>query len=158
MILYRIAKCNYAADLSGTGARLYGGRWNSVGQPMVYLASSRALAVLEVLVHLSPTMFPADFCLVEFEAPDGDVFNIDIRTLPHNWQDPSAPDKLKLLGNDFLKRKEHLFMKVPSVIVPDDFNYLLNPLHTKASQVKLINQQPFSFDERLVEKPLPATS
>lgn len=149
MILYRIAKCNYAADLSGTGARLYGGRWNSVGQSMVYLASSRALAVLEVLVHLSPTMLPADFCLVEFEAPDNDVLSIDIKALPHNWQDPSAPDKLKLLGNDFLKRKEHLFMKVPSVIVPDDFNYLLNPLHPKASEVKLVSQQPFSFDERL---------
>jgi RES domain-containing protein len=150
MILYRIAKCNYAADLSGTGARLYGGRWNSVGQSMVYLASSRALAVLEVLVHLSPTIFPNDFCLVELEAPDNDVLNIDINTLPHNWQDLSAPGALKQLGNDFLKRKEHLFMKVPSVIVPDDFNYLLNPLHPKASQVKLVNQQVFSFDERLV--------
>jgi RES domain-containing protein len=150
MILYRIAKCNYAADLSGTGARLYGGRWNSVGQSVVYFASSRALAVLEVLVHLSPTIFPSDFCLVEFEAPDNDVLNIDINTLPHNWQDPSPPGALKQLGSGFLKQKEHLFMKVPSVIVPDDFNYLMNPMHPKASQVKLINQQPFSFDERLV--------
>ena len=150
MILYRIAKCNYASDLSGTGARLYGGRWNSVGQPMVYLASSRALAVLEVLVHLSPTMLPADFCLVEFETPDNDVLSIDIKILPHNWQDPSAPTQLKQIGNEFLKRKEHLFMKVPSVIVPADFNYLMNPLHPNASEVKLVNQQVFSFDERLV--------
>jgi RES domain-containing protein len=149
MILYRIAKCNYAADLSGTGARLYGGRWNSVGQPMVYLASGRALAVLEVLVALSPTMLPADFCLVEFEAPENDVLTIDKNILPHNWQDPSAPIQLKQLGDDFLKRKEHLFMKVPSVIIPDDFNYLLNPLHPKATKVKLFGQQPFSFDERL---------
>jgi RES domain-containing protein len=149
MILYRIAKCAYVTDLAGTGARLYGGRWNSVGQSMVYLSSSPALAVLEVLVHLSPTIFPGDFCLAEFEAPDNDVLTIDKNTLPHNWQDPSPPDKLKQLGNDFLKRKEHLFMKVPSVIVPDDFNYLLNPLHLKAAKVKLIRQQPFSFDERL---------
>lgn len=150
MTLYRIAKCIYVNDLSGAGARLYGGRWNSVGQSMVYLASSSALAVLEVLVHLSPTIFPGDFCLAEFEAPDNDILNIDINSLPETWQDPSPPNALKQLGNEFLKQQKHLLMKVPSVIVSNDFNYLLNPLHPQASKVKLVSQQSFSFDKRLV--------
>ena len=150
MILYRIAKCAYADDLSGTGARLYGGRWNSVGQSMVYFASNSALAVLEVLVHLSPIIFPGSFCLAEFRAPDNDIITIDIQTLPRNWQEPSPPNELKKIGHDFLKQKKHLFLKVPSVIVPNEFNYLLNPFHPQASKIELIKQQPFSFDERLV--------
>ena len=70
MILYRIARCTYANDLSGTGARLYGGRWNSIGKPATYLASSCSLAMLEVLVHLQPLMVPDDFCLVEVDVPE----------------------------------------------------------------------------------------
>ena len=150
MILYRIAKCVYVNDLSGTGARLYGGRWNSVGRPMVYLASSRALAVLEVLVHLSPTIFPGEFCLAEFEIPDDSILNVDIKQLPVNWQDPSPPSELKQIGDNFLKLQQHLLLKVPSVIVTNDFNYLLNPLHAEAGKIRLLKQEPFSFDERLV--------
>ncbi len=150
MILYRIAKCAYVNDLAGTGARLYGGRWNSVGKPMVYLASSRALAVLETLVHLSPTMFPNDFCLAEIKVPDGSILTLDISNLPPNWQDISAPMQLRQIGDTFLKQQQYLLMKVPSVIVPDDFNYLLNPLHADAAKVKVITQRGFSFDERLV--------
>jgi len=70
MILYRIVKCNYADDLTGTGARLYGGRWNSEGKPAIYLASSRALALLEVLVHLPPLMVPNGYLLDEIEVPN----------------------------------------------------------------------------------------
>jgi RES domain-containing protein len=136
MILYRIAKCNYVADLSGTGARLYGGRWNSVGQSMVYLASNRSLAVLEVLVHLSPAIFPANFCLAEFDVPLANIITL----MP----------QLKKTGDEFLKQQKGLLLKVPSAIVPEEFNYLVNPLHPDASKIKLIKQQPFSFDERLV--------
>jgi RES domain-containing protein len=82
MILYRIAKCNYAGDLSGTGARLYGGRWNSEGKPMLYTASSRALAVLEVLVHLSPLLVPNNFCLVEIEVPENSIYTLTPDLLP----------------------------------------------------------------------------
>jgi RES domain-containing protein len=150
MILYRIAKCNYAGDLTGTGARLYGGRWNSVGKPMVYLASSRALAVLEVLVHLSPTMFPGGFCIAEIEVPDDSIQSISINELPVNWQDISPPMALKKVGDSFLKQQSKLLMKVPSAIVAEEYNYLLNPLHPDILKVKLLKQLPFNFDERLV--------
>ncbi|MGN6178463.1 MAG: RES family NAD+ phosphorylase [Mucilaginibacter sp.] len=150
MILYRIAKCNYAADLSGAGARLYGGRWNSIGQPMVYMAASPSLAVLEVLVHLPPSIFPANFCLAEFDISDNSILTADNASLPDDWQDVSPPIALKRLGDAFLKQNKYLLMKVPSVIVPQEFNYLLNPLHTDAAKIKLVEKKAFSFDARLV--------
>ncbi|WP_114936564.1 RES family NAD+ phosphorylase [Mucilaginibacter endophyticus] len=150
MILYRISKCNYAADLSGTGARLYGGRWNSEGKPMLYLASSRSLAVLEVLVHLDPLTIPGNYCLTEIEVPDVEIVTVEIEQLPTDWRDISGPVVLRQLGDAFLKKQKYLLMKVPSSIVPAEYNYLLNPLHPDALTVKLLKREPFSFDRRLL--------
>lgn len=150
MILYRITKYAYAADLSGAGARLYGGRWNGVGKPMVYLAATPSLAVLEVLVHLSPTIFPGDFCIAEIEVPENSILTMLPDQLPVNWQDIAPPFELKQLGNAFIKDQKYLLMKVPSVIVPEEFNYLLNPLHPKIKSVKVVSKKPFGFDKRLV--------
>ena len=150
MILYRIANCNYASDLSGTGARLYGGRWNSEGKAMLYLASSRALAVLEVLVHLNPLIIPDNFCLAEIEVPDNSITLLDIALLPHNWQDVSAPALLKEIGDTFLKKQEYLLMRVPSAVVSAEYNYVLNPQHPEARNIKIINKELFNFDERLI--------
>jgi RES domain-containing protein len=149
MILYRVVKRIYADDLSGTGARLYGGRWNSEGRSMVYLASSRSLAVLEALAHLSPTNMPDDFYMVTIEAPDN-FAEINPDTLPPKWNKYPEQNILKQLGNNFLKEGKHLFLKVPSALVKEEFNYLLNPLHAKAAVVKIVNKKPFSFDERLL--------
>ena len=150
MILYRIAKCDYVADISGTGARLYGGRWNSIGRPMVYLASSRSLAILEVLVHLSPAIFPGGFCLAQFDVPADNIVTLMPGDLPANWHDILSPNQLKKIGDKFLKEQKSLLLKVPSAIVPEEFNYLVNPMHPEASKIKLIKQQLFNFDERLV--------
>jgi len=150
MILYRITNCEYADDLSGTGARLFGGRWNSEGKSMLYLASSRALAVLEVLVHLPPLMIPDNYCLVEIEVPDTSFTEIKTADLPPDWQDISPPVSLKQIGNKFLKKNDHLLMKVPSSIVPMEHNYLLNPLHAAIKKVKVLKKEKFNFDERLV--------
>ena len=149
MILYRIAKCIYADDLSGTGARLYGGRWNSEGRSMVYLASSRSLAMLEALVHLNPTILPEDFCMVMLEVPNN-LIEVNMSLLPENWNAYPEQNILKQIGNAFLQEKKHLLMKVPSALVKEEYNYLLNPLHPKAASVKLLSKQPFDFDERLI--------
>ncbi|MDF2432826.1 MAG: hypothetical protein JWP44_2457 [Mucilaginibacter sp.] len=149
MILYRIVKCDYAGDLNGTGARLYGGRWNSEGKPAIYLASSRSLAVLEVLVHLPPLMLPNNYCLVEIEVPDTSITELSIDGLPANWRDISPPLVLKQKGDEFLKKQEHLLLKLPSSIVPMEYNYLLNPLHQAMAKVKILKKAPFDFDGRL---------
>lgn len=137
------------ADLSGTGARLYGGRWNSEGRSMVYLASSRSLAVLEALAHLSPTNIPDGFCMMMIDAPD-DFAEIAADSLPENWSDFPEPMGLKRIGNNFIAENKTLFLKVPSAIFSEEFNYLLNPLHPKAPSVKIISNKPFRFDRRLV--------
>jgi RES domain-containing protein len=149
MLLYRITNARYADDLSGTGARLYGGRWNSEGKPMVYLASSRSLAVLESLAHFVQTNIPDEFVMLAIEAPD-DFYTIPEEALPHHWNEYPEQHILKQIGNSFLQRNEHLLLKVPSALVPEESNYLLNPLHPKAGKVKIVKKSPFNFDERLV--------
>jgi RES domain-containing protein len=150
MLLYRLTRCVYSNDLSGSGARLYGGRWNSEGRAVIYLASSRALAVLEALVHLPPVDIPDAYCMVTIEAPD-DYTVIDEKILPPNWQDPSDQDALKLIGNAFLFASKNLMLKAPSAIVSEEYNYLLNPLHQGISKVKIKNVHPFNFDSRLLQ-------
>ncbi len=150
MILYRIAKCIYADDMSGTGARLYGGRWNSAGRSAIYMASSRSLAVLEVLVHLPPMLLPDNYCLAQIEVPEKSIKAIDSYTLPANWKDIYPPASLKQIGDDFLKQQEFLLLKLPSAVVPDEYNYMLNPLHKEMSKVKITKLAPFNFDERLI--------
>ncbi len=149
MILYHITSSKYADDLSGNGARLYGGRWNSEGKAMVYLASSRSLAVLESLAHMIPTNIPRDYVILTIEAPD-DFTAVDIRSLPGNWNEYPEPNILKQIGNSFLLKNEYLLLKVPSAIMPEEFNFLLNPTHAKAGKVKVIKKLPFNFDERLL--------
>lgn len=150
MILYRIANCNYITNLDGMGARLYGARWNSKGIAAVYMASSRALAMLEVLVHLQPLLIPDNFCLAEIQVPDDAILSLDAKTLPGNWTDLSPPANLKEIGNQFIKEAKYLMMKVPSAIVPEEFNYLLNPRHPDIKKIRVVSTHPFSFDNRLL--------
>lgn len=149
MILYRIARCIYADSLSGEGSRLFGGRWNSKGKPALYLASSRALAVLEVLVHLPPLIIPDDYCLAEIEVPDNNFTEIFVKDLPEDWRNVSPPALLKKFGDDFLKNDAHLLMKVPSSVVSMEYNFVVNTIHPVMKKVKVVKVEPFEFDERL---------
>jgi RES domain-containing protein len=150
MILYRIGRCVYVDSLGGEGARLFGGRWNSEGRSAIYLASSRSLAMLEVLVHLQPLMIPDDYCLIEVEVPDSSISQVLVDDLPGNWKDISPPGILKQIGNNFLENKRHLMLKVPSSIVPKEHNYVVNVLHPDMKKVKVLSKEPFDFDSRLV--------
>lgn len=147
MIIYRLVRCAFA-DLSGTGSRLFGGRWNSEGKAMVYLTSSRSLGLLEALAHLSPTNLPDDYCMMTIEAPEN-IIEVDIKSLPENWDEFPESNSLKQIGNNFLLENKYLFLKVPSVIVNEEYNYLMNPSHPKAAEVKVLSTQPFHFDPRL---------
>ncbi|MBS1503635.1 MAG: RES family NAD+ phosphorylase [Bacteroidetes bacterium] len=149
MIVYRITNALYANDLSGMGARLYGGRWNSEGRPALYLASSRSLAILESLAHIVPTNIPDDLVMLTIETPN-DYLEIDAKSLPPYWSEDRASNALKQIGNAFLQENEHLLLKIPSVIVPEEYNYLMNPLHVNINQVKVLNQSGFHFDGRLL--------
>lgn len=149
MLLYRISLCKRAEDMSGTGAKLFGGRWNSVGVPMLYLASSRALAALEVLAHLTSIQDPESFCITVFEVPDNSIEEVEKYLLPKDWNTYPSPSSLKKIGDSFTKSNQSLLLKVPSAIVEDECNYLLNVNHPLLDKVKIIGSKPFLFDKRL---------
>lgn len=149
MLLYRISLCKRAEDISGTGAKLFGGRWNSVGVPMLYLASSRALAALEVLAHLTSIQDPESFCITVFEVPENSIEEVERYLLPKDWNTYPSPSSLKKIGDTFAKSNKSLLLKVPSAIVEDECNYMLNVNHPLLDKVKIIGSKPFLFDKRL---------
>ena len=135
---WRVCRAPYA-DLGGEGARLFGGRWNSPGLPLVYLAEHQALAVLEVCVHLDlpPDLLPDDYVLVQADLPD------EVEAVTNMPGDPRA------FRDDWLRAGRTPVLRVPSVIVPGASNLLLNPHHPAAAGTRVTARQPFSFDPRL---------
>ena len=150
MTVYRIAACKYIKDLSGEGAFRYGARWNSPGTRMLYTAESSALAMLEALAHITMLPLVQPYCMVRLQVPDS-VEILDMKTLPDNWNAMPAPDTLNKMGNEFVAAGRALALKVPSVLVPDNFNFLINPAHPGFSEIKVIAITNISFDQRLVK-------
>jgi RES domain-containing protein len=150
MILYRLTKKAYADDLSGTGARLYGGRWNNKGRSTIYLASSQALALLEILVHLPPLIEPKNYLLLKIEVPGNSIMVVNNDDLPYDWNSDQPPISLKKVGDDFLISNQYLLLKVPSAVVPGEYNYLLNIQHAEMKHVKIISKDLINFDKRLL--------
>lgn len=144
MIVHRLAKAAFTA-LDGEGARLFGGRWNSPGRPMIYAAASPSLAVLEVLVHLDlpPELMPDDYRLLSLDLPDeGPIEHID--------QTPDNDGARLAIGDRFLTQMASLALTVPSVVVPQERNTLINPRHPAAIGLRLLSNEPFSLDARLL--------
>lgn len=152
MIAYRLAKKQYADDLSGKGAELTGGRWNSRGTPMVYTSESRALAMAEVAVHLPLGLLPKNFQLIEIQIPD-DLPMKELKTseLPKNWNAIPPIHQTQEKGDSFIRENQHTLLKVPSAVVPGDYNYLINPHHPETKKIKLLKTEEFTFDSRLIK-------
>lgn len=150
MIVYRITKKEHSA-LDGMGG-LYGpGRWHKKGNLVIYTSEHASLAAWEKIVHVTSfENLPKNLLLVKIEIPEG----IEIQSVPQNvlvkgWN--SYPFALETVnyGTSFLQKKEHLALKVPSVIIPDEFNIILNPLHPDIRNCKVISTMPFVFDQRV---------
>jgi RES domain-containing protein len=151
MHVFRIARANRRYDLSGYGAFLVGGRWNLPGLSLLYTAETRALATLEVLVHLPAGDLPDDMYLLTLEVPE-DISRqeVALSDLPPDWQRLSQPLPTVALGHAWLQASHTLALRVPSVLVPQEHNLLLNPAHPEFAQVRLAAEpEPFFFDERL---------
>lgn len=146
MIAYRISNLLHKEDLSGTGAKLFGSRWNSVGVPMLYLASSISLAWLEMLVHLQPHDKSTDFALLHIDIPDT-VPQLRLGQLKPYW--PEDVDYTQFIGDEFVRSQQNLLMQVPSAIVPEEANCLVNTEHPDFKKIKIITTKIFQFDERL---------
>jgi RES domain-containing protein len=150
MTVFRIAKKNYAEDLSGEGAKIYGGRWNNKGIPCVYSAESRALAMLEYTANIDVDFLPSDLYLTTIEVPSRSIFKIDINRLPADWKSSPSPSSLKEIGSLILADLKFAIVKVPSVIMEEEFNYILNPLHPSSGAFKVIGSRPIKIDRRLL--------
>ncbi len=150
MFLYRISRAAYARDLSGEGSRRFGGRWNKKGVPVIYTSAHQSLAALEVLAHVPVTSIPEDLQLIILKVPDtAETEQILTSDLPEGWQAYPAPDKLAEIGTNWAKRGEGLLLQVPSVIIPDEFNFLINPLHEEARKIEIHAVRDFQFDKRI---------
>ena len=116
---------------------------------MLYTAQSASLAALETVVHIAGLRLTAPYCLLTLEIPDPLITSVNRRELPHNWDTFPAPDSLKKIGDLFIKTNQFLAMRVPSAVVSEDYNYLINPLHKNFKDIRVVNQRPFTFDGRL---------
>jgi len=150
MIAYRLCKSIWQNDLSGRGAEITGGRWNSKGKPMVYTSSSRALCMAEIAVHTPLGCIPDDYSMVEIKCPDNSVIReVKENELPQNWQLFEHSNITQCIGNHFISVNKELILKVPSAVVQGDYNYLINPLHPDSKYIIIVRCEPFRFDKRL---------
>lgn len=150
MIVYRLTKSKYANDLSGRGAALSGGRWNSKGIAMLYTSESRALCTAELAVHTAMGNLPTDYVLVTIYIPeDITIEEINKNQLTPDWKSFPHPDSTQRSGDHFVRDNRTPVLKVPSAVVPGDYNYLINPAHGDAQKLRIIKTEPFGFDGRL---------
>jgi len=153
MIVYRLSKQAYIKDLSGYGAEKTGGRWNSKGIPILYTAASRALAVVEIAVHVPLGIIPTDYYLATIEIPDkASIPRVEIADLPANWNKNPFIKTTQLIGDGFIKNNQHLMVQVPSATVTGDYNYLINPRHPNFKTITIKSVDAFEFDLRLFKK------
>lgn len=153
MRVWRLCRQPFAATaLEGVGGLYASGRWHRRGRPIVYAASSAALAALEVLVHVDPLDAPDDLRLLTIELPDDlGVERVDAADLPAHWTAVPAPDELAALGSDWLMSRRSAALSVPSAVIPIERNLLLNPRHPDIARVRVVDDAPFTFDPRLLD-------
>jgi RES domain-containing protein len=150
LLVWRLVTARFAASaFSGEGARLYGGRWNRKGVPMVYTSASLSLAVLEMLVQDDPLR--ADYVAIQAAIPDEvPVERVTEGELPADWRGLGARAELQEIGTNWARRLSSTVLEVPSAVVPVESNYLLNPLHPDFTKIELGRPMPFGTDPRLL--------
>lgn len=151
MLAWRIARTRYALDRRGTGGLLEGGRWHRVGQPVIYAGLTVEIAVLEKLANIG-THYPVDLDLVAITLPDDDTLyerHTRLAKLPVGWDAIPAGNASIEFGAEFLRSGRALGMIVPSAIVPEASNIVINPRHKKFAKVKIESRRAFKFDQRL---------
>lgn len=152
MRVFRLIRKKYGIELSGKGAALSGNRWNSKRTELIYCTDSRALAMAEVAVHLSLSILPMDYVMVEIDIPTYvSITSLSKEDLPATWS--SFPHLLdtQQIGDAFVAERKNCVLKVPSAVVPGDFNFLINPYHPDLSAIRIVGQEDFPFDSRLFQ-------
>ncbi len=153
MELFRIAQDEFADDLTGNGARLFGGRWNSEGIFALYTSCTRSMALLETLAHTPAKMLDTKiYQLITLFVPDSILAaKVSLPDSPEGWDVPDTRPLTKRLGDKFLRDKISLLLSVPCVLMPEEINYVLNPLHPDMGEVKISYKRRIHFDKRVGE-------
>jgi RES domain-containing protein len=153
MVVWRLTTARFAdSAFLGEGARIYGGRWNHRGTPVVYASGSQSLAMLEMLVQDEPLR--ARYVMIPATFPKGlRIERIDVDRLPADWREPAARGGLQDLGSAWARRRSSAVLAVPSAFIPAETNYLLNPAHPAFVRIAIGGPQPFVTDLRLVRRP-----
>lgn len=152
MDLFRIAREKYIRDLSGEGARRFGGRWNEQGTAILYASQNESLAALEILAHTPISEIPHDLSLLVLSAPDSLASErVDPTELPENWREYPAPPELARIGTRWVHSESSLMLTVPSAMVQTDWNILINPSHPDIEKVNIKEVTGFQFDSRIPE-------
>lgn len=149
LVAWRLTKTKHlAAAWDGEGARRNGGRWNSVGVRVVYASATLSLALVEILVHLPSGVLPA-YSAVPVEIDESLVETLEAAALPSRWQDHPPPPEAQAVGDRWVAEARSVALRVPSVIVPGESNYALNPDHPGFARLRIGAALPFPFDTRL---------
>jgi RES domain-containing protein len=148
--LYRLSKSEYADELSGEGARKYGGRWNSKGLEIIYASESRSLALNEALAGIGHTKFLHQLysVLVITFSNEASKLEIHPEELPKNWNISPSPSALKTIGDNWIKNRKSLLLRMPSAAVIGEFNFLINPNHFEFKKIQW-SVETFPFDKRI---------
>ena len=149
MIVYRLTTGKYVNDISGEGASLYGGRWNPAGIAALYSSQHISLCILEILARANKNTSPDSYTLISIEIPEHGIIELQLKKLHADWQ--LNLEYTRWIGGEFLKGNQALALKVPSAIVPQEHNYLINPHHFEIEPVKVIKTELLELDKRLLQ-------
>jgi RES domain-containing protein len=152
LLAWRLVRPAYGdrdVAFSGEGARRYGGRWNSPGRPMVYASLNLSLAALETLAHAERRRFERDYLAYEVRVPHALVLELRDEDLPHDWRARPTSVGARAVGDAWLAQRASVALSVPSVLVPQERNLLLDPVHPRFAGVRIGPPQRFRFDDRL---------
>jgi RES domain-containing protein len=147
MEVYHLGLTRFARQLTGEGAKLHGGRWNQIGYPCLYAAESKALCALEYAANVLLEEMPDDLSFTTYFLPDESWAVFHSGDLPTNWKATPAPASTQEWGTKQLQK--HLAFMVPSVIIPSEYNFIINPLHPEFKKVKIKEVAQFTFDRRI---------
>jgi RES domain-containing protein len=155
VVAWRVVPRKYSAPpynpFDGEGASAHGGRWNSVGVPVVYTSATRSLAILEKLVHADGVLAALRDCVVfSVEFPDRLVQQLDLAGLPDDWGNPVGVPRLKELGDEWVRQMARPVLRVPSAVVTAEDNFVLNPRHPEFPKLLIGERQPLPIDPRLL--------
>ena len=149
MLVYRVGKTKHANDLSGEGAKIYGGRWNHKSIACLYTSESRALSLLEYTVNINIEDIPRALSITTIDILSDEIYSITEASLPGNWKETPAPLSTKEFGTHLLSKSKKSIIKIPSSVITEEYNFILNTARIKSKDFKIVEIRDLIYDVRI---------